>query len=94
MSSVDYFITGEVESVSYTKNTDFPCYVALAGTAHHHNFYHASKNVAACMFAERCRTLGLEVRMGALVADGANILDSIEYNNTKAKYWICNEVIC
>lgn len=85
----DYIITGPVESVIYTRNNYWVCYVSMSnGDANgdHQYEWHSSNSNALCEFAERCRLLEIPVKMSGIKDDGSNIVEALEYANTKS-HW-------
>lgn len=58
---------GKVESVLYSRNKQWPCYVAVTDTDHHSesNKFHASRNMMMCTFAEKSYEKELNVSMRA-----------------------------
>lgn len=81
-------MTGEVESVSYSSSSSWPCYIAINDLSSSRNwFFHAANHEAMCNFAEKCRDRGIPVKMRAHVDSGANVVGTIEFANTRAKWW-------
>lgn len=84
----DYILVGNVESVSYAFANAWPCYVAIRDESSSRNLYfHAANHESMCNFAEKCRDRGFPVKMRAQIDSGSNIIVTIEYANTDAKYW-------
>lgn len=87
----DYTMTGYVESVSYAVSSVWPCYVAVndnsPGVSSRNLYFHAASHVSICNFADKCRDRGIPVKMNAVIDTGANVISTIEYANTNAKYW-------
>lgn len=87
--TMGYIITGPVESVIYTRNDYWVCYVSMTNNdanGDHQYVWHKSNSNAMCEFAERCRLLEISVKMHGIPDDGNNILEALEYANTNARW--------
>lgn len=85
----DYIIIGQVESVIYTRNNYWVCYVAMSNgdaNGRHRYEWHASNSFALCEFAERCRFLEVPVKLSAIEESGNNIAEALEFANTRARW--------
>lgn len=67
----EYWLKGTVEGVAYTRNRDWPCYVAVTEERFHpeSNNFHASRNMMICTFAERAHALEKTVSMRGFKSD-------------------------
>lgn len=83
----DYYITGQVESISYSTDPDWPCYISIENASSSKNLYfHASKVLSVCQFAERCRDSKIPVKLGSFKDPLNTDITTVEYANTNAKY--------
>lgn len=83
-----YILRGSVESVSYTDSDKWPCYVAVRDSRSSRSlYYHASKTVEICHFAERYKEFPKDVILRGVVDDGANIVATLELADNEAMYW-------
>lgn len=91
----DYEFEGPVENVVYVKSDVNPCYIAFGTSDSRNYFYHAAYNSAQCEFAERCKNLGLEVKVYGETECGTcnNGLLGIEYAGTNSKWWYANKAV-
>lgn len=93
---MDYKISGQVEIVSYLSSTFWPCSISMSNGDSNGNrkyYYHASKYLSLCEFAERCKNLNKDVNVYAVVEDDANVIDRIEFANTNSKWWQLGNVV-
>lgn len=88
----DYKISGQVENVSYggLESQFWPCSISMSNgdkDGKRQYYYHASKYLSLCEFAERSKNLNKDVNLYAIVQDGANVIDRIEFAHTNSKWW-------
>lgn len=81
-------IIGQVENVLYDSDDFWACQVAMnngdISTGEWKYFFHRSKRLAVCEFAERCKQQNSRVRLLATVSDDSSVVHRIEFANSNA----------
>lgn len=88
--SVGYTMVGQVESIAYSDTISASyCFVAINDPSSRRNlYYHEVKREPMCIFSERCKELGITVKVIAdTVPLASNNSNTIEHEHSNAKWW-------